>query len=822
MNGAEKLALAATARTTLHKQAQLLTKEGQQQLNFGQPQEALKTWEEATKLYLKLNYQEGITGSLINQSIALEDLGLNLRACSTLLEALKLDANGWLCNSSLFHQPDDFLKALELAIEPRLQSAINLLGLQNLGDVLRLIGRLSESKLVLQKAIALNPESLTDILMLSLGNTERAIFNQLKDKYADIGALGQRKDPIKLIQAKISDSFQLYYQLSETSHSQIIRLRAQLKYLAELIDVEKWSMSQIKLGEEDLTSYHAQIQTQIQPLVAQIQESSSVFSQLSPVESVLAKLNFATSLSQMTGRQWQLLALQYTDSALQTAQGLRSPRLKSNSFGVLGKLAIKFADKDKSRAYFEEAVHLAQEAQVWDLAWQWQFDLGQIYQQQGNKNQAIQAYSSALDNLNLVRSNLLAIAPDTQYSFRDRVEPLYRELIRLLLSVSNPDLDRVVDVNEQLQLAELEDFLRCGKLDLISLNRLQHLTNQPTIIHVIDLNDSVAVIVQAKDGSLHLHIPDSELVKNNIFSLTSVFQNQKFIYIGSNKKYINTEVSDLLPFSQELYHQLISPIKSYLPSSGTLIFVLDSSFQNLPMGILHDGQQFLLEKYSIALTLNSQLRQPKALQKKQLRALVGGLSTNSPSSNNPIVPKGLAPLPATLTEIKEIQQTISTLVLLNQQFTTERLQKEISQSDFPIIHISTHGKFSSDPGQTFILDWDQALDIQQLNGLLTTGNQQHTIELLVLSACQTAEGDKRSALGIAGVAAQAGARSTVASLWLVDADSTALLMRQFYQGLKSGLSKAEALRQAQLFLLSNPKYSNPFYWSSFVLVGSWL
>ncbi|WP_323808843.1 CHAT domain-containing protein [Nostoc sphaeroides] len=96
------------------------------------------------------------------------------------------------------------------------------------------------------------------------------------------------------------------------------------------------------------------------------------------------------------------------------------------------------------------------------------------------------------------------------------------------------------------------------------------------------------------------------------------------------------------------------------------------------------------------------------------------------------------------------------------------------------------------------------------------------MELLVLSACETAKGNKQSAMGIAGMATQAGARSTVATLWRVDADSTALLMQEFYKGLNNGLPKAEALRQAQLSLLSNPKYKKPYYWGGFLLVGSWL
>jgi CHAT domain-containing protein len=146
----------------------------------------------------------------------------------------------------------------------------------------------------------------------------------------------------------------------------------------------------------------------------------------------------------------------------------------------------------------------------------------------------------------------------------------------------------------------------------------------------------------------------------------------------------------------------------------------------------------------------------------------------------------------------------------------------MSNVDFPIVHITTHGQFSSDPEQTVILAWDRTINVKQMNSLLRNKNSQEVIELLVLSACQTAKGDKRSALGIAGVAAQAGARSTVATLWLVEAESTAKLMDKFYMGLKSGQGKAEALRQAQLSLLSNSKYHHPYYWSPFILVGSWL
>jgi CHAT domain-containing protein len=142
-----------------------------------------------------------------------------------------------------------------------------------------------------------------------------------------------------------------------------------------------------------------------------------------------------------------------------------------------------------------------------------------------------------------------------------------------------------------------------------------------------------------------------------------------------------------------------------------------------------------------------------------------------------------------------------------------------------VVHLATHGQFSSQADDTFILTWDNRLNAKELDTLLRVTDQSrpNAIELLVLSACQTATGDKRAALGLAGVAVRAGARSTLASLWSIDDKSSALLMSQFYRELvRTEVTKAEALRLAQLSLLQNPRYQHPRYWAPFVLVGNWL
>jgi CHAT domain-containing protein len=92
---------------------------------------------------------------------------------------------------------------------------------------------------------------------------------------------------------------------------------------------------------------------------------------------------------------------------------------------------------------------------------------------------------------------------------------------------------------------------------------------------------------------------------------------------------------------------------------------------------------------------------------------------------------------------------------------------------------------------------------------------------LVLSACRTAAGDERAALGLAGVAVKAGARSALASLWAVNDESTARLVAEFYRELATGLGKAAALRGAQLALLNDERHAHPAFWAPFLMIGDW-
>ena len=154
-----------------------------------------------------------------------------------------------------------------------------------------------------------------------------------------------------------------------------------------------------------------------------------------------------------------------------------------------------------------------------------------------------------------------------------------------------------------------------------------------------------------------------------------------------------------------------------------------------------------------------------------LNALIGGLAQAR---------QGFNALPGVMIEVEKIASVLPTEVLMDESFTQGRLKAEIAKTDFPIVHLATHAQFSSKAEDTFLLTWDERINVKNLDQLLRIRGQTGSIELLILSACQTATGDNRAPLGLAGVAIRSGARSTLATLWPVNDESTAQLMAQFY------------------------------------------
>ncbi|WP_256872011.1 tetratricopeptide repeat protein [Nostoc sp. TCL26-01] len=282
----QPLVLLAQAIINPLQQAEILIQTGQEQLNQGQVSEALQSWEQATKIYRQLRDDEGITGSLINQSVALQSLGLFPRACNILVEALKL--NPGICDTYP-RQATEEVQLLAI-IEKQTPSSLHLLGLQNLGNVLRRLGKLSESEQVLQTTLRLSQQTFTfdnSSILLSLGNTKFTFYKLLKSKYSQIEEPVFQKKIFHLIQQKALEAIDIYQQINSHYHTSTnVKLQSLLQNLNLILDFQQWSNNH-------------QYENQIRSIFSQLSTNKELFEQLSVSESIYSRLNFANSLNKI-------------------------------------------------------------------------------------------------------------------------------------------------------------------------------------------------------------------------------------------------------------------------------------------------------------------------------------------------------------------------------------------------------------------------------------------------------------------------------------------------------------------------------------------
>jgi CHAT domain-containing protein len=266
--------------------------------------------------------------------------------------------------------------------------------------------------------------------------------------------------------------------------------------------------------------------------------------------------------------------------------------------------------------------------------------------------------------------------------------------------------------------------------------------------------------------------------------------------------------------ARRLFDWLIGPLLPVVEAAQpeALVFVPDGPLRSIPLGALNDGQQFLIERFAVAstpgLSLVTVSESPPAG-----RVLANGIV-------DPV--QGFPALPFVATELQSIADTFPTEVYADEKFLSDTLKREILQGGYTIVHLATHAQFESDYERSFLLAYDHLITMDELEDVMSS--QRFTtapVDLLVLSACQTAAGDDRAALGLAGVAVKAGARSALASLWHINDESTSQLIAEFYRQLASGNNKAASLRGAQLMLKNDQRYSHPAYWAPFLMIGDW-
>ncbi|NEO87660.1 MAG: CHAT domain-containing protein [Spirulina sp. SIO3F2] len=423
-------------------------------------------------------------------------------------------------------------------------------------------------------------------------------------------------------------------------------------------------------------------------------------------------------------------------------------------------------------------------------------------------------------------------------------------------------LDEIIARSESFDLDALQKFsIQERSAVTLYLSRIQALQAQagiqPALIYFTFAPRSETEQAQASDmllASRNLDFQDSTLAQRSnqqdelklilmtpegypeVIPVSGVTREMVTQQLRRLRRGLNITQGDrYLEPAQQLYDWLIRPLRSQIEAIGidNLAIIPDQGLRSLPVAALHDGDRFLVEDYSLGLLPSLSLIDWRYQSLDNANVLAMGASEFAQQT----------PLPAVPLELELISQNRQPF--LNERFTYDNLDSQAQNRQFQILHLATHAQFQAGAADAaYIQLWgDETLQLKSLRdfGLYTNP----PVELLILSACETAVGDADAELGFAGSALQAGVKSVLASLWQVSDLGTLALMNQFYGQLANPevSIKAEALRQAQLALLrgdvslaageingvplppelaqfADTDLSHPYYWSAFTLVGS--
>ncbi len=670
----------------------------------------------------------------------------------------------------LYPQAQTLLETVVATLTDQPPTDVKAIALLNLGAVLRARGEQMRSQQVLKEALvlseSLNRPDISSSILLNLGHIAQA--DTQPDQALD------------------------YYQKASTvAPTSLGKFQAQV------------SQFDLALTQEPQAAQRLWSELQQQVLPA---SREAIYAQLHLVQAALKEEQFSASPH-------TILALLSTTN--QQAQLLQDPIAQNYALGYLGQVYGTTQQWARAQALTEKALQQAETLQAPEIAYQWAWQLGRLRQAQGKREGAIHAYRAAVNALRTLRGDLTSASADVQFTFRDGVEPLYRELVRLLLESeageppSQTNLQQARTLIEELQLAELQDYFQdaCTKATPVLADQVDP---KAAVIYPILLKDRLDVLVSVAGQPVRYHSTPvaAEQVEQTAQQLLRSLSTPLGSFQPNTKQHL-----------QEVYNWILGPVAAELSQQSieTLVFVADGALRTLPMASLHDGEHHLIERYNVVLSPGLDLLDPRPLDRQGLQMLAAGLSESRP---------GFPPLPFVNNELEQITTQIpNNKLLFNQDLTQKNLTSLLSNTPADVVHIATHGEFGTNADETYILTWDGTLTMKELGALLQTHHlrSETPVELLVLSACQTARGDSRAVLGIAGMAVRSGVRSALAGLWSLHDQAAAKFMARFYEALaQPNVTKAEAFRQAQLSLMQDPKFRSPYYWSPFVLVGNWL
>ena len=528
--------------------------------------------------------------------------------------------------------------------------------------------------------------------------------------------------------------------------------------------------------------------------------------------------------------------------AIAVAKAVGDPRAESYATGYLANLYEErgaASDTPAIEALANRAVFLAKKAGDRDSLYRWEWLNARLLRRDpARRDAAIDAYTRATRTLLTVQTDkVLGFGNgDTRLSFRKETGPVYYELADLLLrraadarrsrDQQRQDLVAARDTIELLKGGELAEYLKDPCQNTLPQRKIGDLPPGSAVFYVIPLKDRTELLLElpkhpGETGENLVRVdPASPATAAEVEATVATFR--EHLERRANHRY-RVE-------AERLYDWLIRPAEGLLKENGidTLVFVPDGILRTVPMAALYDGKDFLIQHYAVAVTPGLTLTESESASRRNPKLLINALSKSV---------SGFPALENVPAEVRNIRRTFGPgreAALIDEKFLIENVRGEIASggNQFSIVHIASHGQFRGDVNDTYLLTYDTAtnenkrMTIDVLKGLIQPskygGAGSRPVDLLTLSACQTAAGDDKAALGLAGVAIGA-ARSAVASLWCLNDNSSVELISEFYRQLASdpNVSKAKALQRAQVKLLEDEDFSHPLYWAPYLVIGNW-
>lgn len=471
---------------------------------------------------------------------------------------------------------------------------------------------------------------------------------------------------------------------------------------------------------------------------------------------------------------------------------------------------------------FKEALNLtriaifrAQEVNAPEALFRWQWQAGRLFNSLGNLDEALSLYRNSIATLQSIRQEKSGCYGWSRPTIGESTEAISHELVDLILkrasSIKDPDsyeayLVEAREILELLKVYELRNYYQddCVDAALKGVTKLDQVSKTAVIVYPIVLKDRTEILFSLPDGLRKFSINvDRETFTREVREFRKLLEKRT--------------TREFLPYAKTLYNRLIRPMEPELNRSGidTMVFVPDGPLRTIPLAALWDGNQFLIEKYALAVTPSLDLTEPEPLSDASRNVLIFALTQSA---------QGYPALPYISTELQTIKSLFNAKLLMDQDFQINNIEESLKDEQYTILHVASHAQFDTEVEKTFLLTFDEKLTLDNLNrhiGLLKF--RDHPLELLTLSACETAAGDDRAALGLAGVAVKAGAKSALATLWHINDLASSILVGEFYNQLRdSSLTRAKALQRAQLKLFSDRRFQHPGYWAPFLMISNWL